>query len=186
VAIERALQIEYFEGGAGQRPATPVDPRLLLGTMNIPAGTQGITTTVELDTVGNPGVFSVTYQLTGKSDDGYPALGSFSVMRPPPRPERDTSNPVTDPILEAKILAARAMLHQDVVTDEDLFRLQREGKFAGLEPATAPRPGGPPSTAAPPAMPRPDHVRTGPPVPTSVTPLPTIFIQRPVGNALTK
>ena len=40
--------------------------------------------------------------------------------------------PVVDPDLKAKILAARQMLGKQYVTDEDLWRLEREGRFANL------------------------------------------------------
>jgi hypothetical protein len=168
VTIESAMQVDYFESGAGQRQPQAIDPAALLGTTTIPAGKNGIVTTVVLDTEAKPGIFSITYQLSGKSADGHPAMGSFSVMKPPARPTRDNSDPVVDSKKEAKILAAREILHQDVVTDEDLWRLEREGKFADL--ATAPnQPNTTLPASAPPAMPSPGHVTTGPPVPTSVT-----------------
>ena len=171
VTIEKAVMVEYFESAAGQRPPETVDPAALLGTTTIPAGKHGILTTITLDTLANPGVFSVTYQLTGHSADGHPAMGSFSVMRPPARLTRDNSEPVVDSKLEAKILAARQILHQDVVNDEDLWRLEREGSFANLPQQDDPlKPNATVQNAAPPAMPKPDHVKTGPPVPTSIAP----------------
>jgi hypothetical protein len=119
-------------------------------------------------------------------------MGSFSVMRPPPRPTADNSQPVTRPELKAKILAAREILGRDVVTDDDLWRLEREGRFAGLglgagspEGAAATTNGSangkaaanaPPSrvAAAPPSMPDPSVPTQGPPVPTGVTPPPAV------------
>lgn len=169
VTIEKAFGVEYFESGAGQSQPEAIDPTSLLGTTTIPPGKRGIVATLTFDTEAKPGIFSITYQLSGKSADGHPAMGSFSIMKPPARPTRDNSDPVVDPKKESKILAAREMLHQDVVTDEDLWRLEREGRFATLEPpatqakATLP-------ASAPPSMPRPGHVTTGPPVPTSTTP----------------
>jgi hypothetical protein len=69
----------------------------------------------------------------GKDSEGRTARGAFSVMRPPKLPTRDNSMPVEDPLLKEKILAARKILNRPYVTDEDLWALQREGKFAELE-----------------------------------------------------
>ncbi len=172
VTIENAIRTDYFESGAGQRQPQRVEPAQLLGTTTIPPGKAGIETTVVLDTEANPGVFSITYQLIGKSSDGHPALGSFSVMKPPPKPTRENSDPVADPNLEAKIRAAREILHQDVVTDDDLWRLEREGKFANLTTTNGQQGKVVPANAAPPAMPAPDHVNAGPPVPTAAAAAP--------------
>jgi hypothetical protein len=187
VIIEKAVMVEYFESAAGQRPPEPVDPAALLGTTTIPAGKSGIVTTVTLDTLANPGVFSVTYQLMGHSADGHSATGSFSVMRPPARPTRDNSEPVVDAKLEAKILAARQILHRDVVSDEDLWRLKREGGFANLPRQNdQPQANSPAQNAAPPAMPRPDHITTGPPVPVSIAPAPTAALSPSNGRPPSK
>jgi hypothetical protein len=78
----------------------------------------------------------------------------------------ENSDPVTDPNLEAKIRAAREILHQEVVTDDDLWRLEREGQFANLSNIAA-EGKRVPANAAPPAPPGPNHVTQGPPVPTS-------------------
>ena len=103
-------------------------------------------------------------------------MGSFSVMRPPPRPTADNSRPVVDPTLKAKILAAREILGKDTVNDEDLWELERQGRFASLAlPGDAPaRTTAPRTLARPPAMPDPGLPTVGPPVPTGVTPPPTV------------
>jgi hypothetical protein len=54
-------------------------------------------------------------------------------MRPPPKPTKQNSNPIADPVLLAKVKRARELLQQEFVTDEDIFRLEREGKFADLK-----------------------------------------------------
>jgi very-short-patch-repair endonuclease len=54
-------------------------------------------------------------------------------MRPPPRPTKENSTPVTDPVLMAKVKKARELLGQPFVTDEDLWRLEREGRFDDLK-----------------------------------------------------
>jgi hypothetical protein len=39
---------------------------------------------------------------------------------------------VMDPLLKAKIMAARKILNRPYVTDEDLWALERQGKFAEI------------------------------------------------------
>jgi hypothetical protein len=129
VRIENAAVTEYFETGSGETRPRAVDVAGLLGATSIPPGKEGITTTVVLDTLADPGVFSATYRLVGKSQDGHPVMGSFSVMRPPPRPTSESSEPITDPALRRRILAAREALGKEVVNDEDLWRLEREGRL---------------------------------------------------------
>ncbi|NTX58525.1 hypothetical protein HR086_45285, partial [Myxococcus sp. CA039A] len=46
---------------------------------------------------------------------------------------RENSTPVTDPLLLAKVKRARELLGQPFVTDEDLWRLEREGRFKDLK-----------------------------------------------------
>jgi len=137
VTIERALKTKYLVGGAGESEPEVVDVADLLGATRVPTG-RGLTTQVVLDTHAEPNVFSITYRVEGHSQDGYPVVGSFSVMRPPPRPTAANSAPVDDPLLKAKIIAARAILQRDVVSQEDLWRLEREGRFANLAPSHDP------------------------------------------------
>jgi hypothetical protein len=184
VTIEAATLTRYFEGAAGETPPQPVDVAALLGATTVPSGKEGITTSVVLDTIADPGVFSVTYRLSGHSTDGHPVMGSFSVMRPPPRPTADNSQPVIDPALKARIVAAREILGKDTISDEDLWQLERQGRFADLPPASDPAreatsPASPASAPArplarPPAMPLPEPPTLGPPVPTGVTPPPAV------------
>lgn len=117
----------------------------------VPEG-RGVEVEVALDTRAEPEVFSLTYSLEGTSADGHPARGTFSVMRPPPRPTRENSQKVRDPVLLAKIKRARELLKQEFVTDEDLWRLEREGKFADLQVAAA-QPGAPPPEPPPGVVP---------------------------------
>ncbi|MDY7231465.1 hypothetical protein [Hyalangium rubrum] len=109
-----------------------VDPSGLLGTSIIPPG-KGIEFEAKLDTNRDADVFSLEHYLEGKDSEGLPARGAFSVMRPPPKPTKEKSNPVTDPLFKAKILEARKLLNRPYVTDEDLWALERQGKFAELE-----------------------------------------------------
>jgi hypothetical protein len=108
-----------------------VDPSRLLGTSLIPPG-KGIEFEARLDTRKDADVFSLEHYLEGKDSEGLPVRGAFSVMRPPPKPTKENSDPVLDPLLKAKIVAARKILNRPYVTDEDLWALERQGKFAEL------------------------------------------------------
>jgi hypothetical protein len=178
VTIDAAAVTRYFDGASGETQPQAVDVAGLLGASTVPPGKEGVTTTVVLDTLTDPGVFSLTYRLSGHSAEGHPVMGSFSVMRPPPRPTADNSQPVADPALKARIVAAREILGRDTVNDEDLWRLEREGRFAGLAPSSdAPPPDHATPTRAsprPPAMPDPGLPTVGPPVPAGVTPPPAV------------
>jgi hypothetical protein len=109
------------------------DPFQLMGGDIVPPG-HGLEFEARLDTRKDADVFSVEHVLEGKDADGMPARGAFSVMRPPEAPTKQNSTAVMDPALKQKILAARRILGRPYVTDEDLMRLEREGKFADLPP----------------------------------------------------
>lgn len=132
IRLQKVTAVRAFRPSA-DGPAAPEqeDPASLPVEM-IPAG-PGVEVKVTLDTKAEPDVVTLTYQLEGTSADGYPARGTFSVMRPPPRPTKESHIPVTDPRLKAKIQRARELLKQEFVTDEDLLRLEREGRFADLQ-----------------------------------------------------
>ncbi|WP_240359020.1 hypothetical protein [Pyxidicoccus trucidator] len=132
VRLERvtALRARVPEPGA---PPLPEDAEeVSLGVDAIPEG-QGVEVTVSLDTKAEPDVSVVTYALEGNTLDGHPARGTFSVMRPPPQPTKENSTPITDPLLMAKVKKARELLGQPFVTDEDLWRLEREGRFDDIK-----------------------------------------------------
>ena len=76
-------------------------------------------------------------------------------MRPPPPPSREHGAPVADPVLKAKILRAREELGQPNVTDEDIWRLERNGALGDLkaDPTTAATQSAPPRPR--PAAPQP-------------------------------
>jgi hypothetical protein len=102
-----------------------------MGSSIIPPG-KGLEFELKLDTRQEPNVFSMEYAIEGKDSEGLPVRGTFSAMRPPPRPTKENSNPVVDPLLKAKIIAARKILNRPYVTDEDLWALERQGKFAEI------------------------------------------------------
>ncbi|HEY0093494.1 MAG TPA: hypothetical protein VGB96_04185, partial [Archangium sp.] len=132
VRLTRVSALRAFRGtDEGPPPPEQVDSASL-PVSEVPEG-RGTEVKVSFDTKAEPEVFAITYALEGVSADGHPARGTFSVMRPPPRPTKENSTPITDPVLLAKVKRARELLQQEFVTDEDIFRLEREGKFAGLK-----------------------------------------------------
>jgi hypothetical protein len=136
IAVQRILAYYYGRDGKALG-SVPVPAAQLLGTESIPTGT-GLHVQVVLDTEKNPEIGFVTYDIQGTSRDGRHAMGTFSVMRPPDVPTRDKNVPVTDGLLAAKILKARELLGKEYVTDEDLWQLEREGKFRGLQAVKVP------------------------------------------------
>jgi hypothetical protein len=131
VFIHNIVLFRHLMNPTGASPQQVVDASSLLGTSIIPPG-RGIEFEVKLDTHADPDVFSLEHYLEGKDSEGLPARGAFSVMRPPPKPTKEKNNPVSDPVLKAKIMAARKLLNRPYVTDEDLWALERQGKFAEI------------------------------------------------------
>jgi hypothetical protein len=118
-----------------------------LGVSEIPPG-DGVEVELKLDTENEPDVFTVTYYLEGETAEGHPAKGTFSLMRPPPKPTKESHIPVDDPVLLAKIKRAREILGQELVTDEDIWRLEREGKMDAIGPSSPAHPSGASSSGA--------------------------------------
>src|SRR5262249_9523180 len=99
-----------------------------LAQTTIPPG-PGVEVSFEFDFSAEPSVYSVTYVLEGSSADGKAARGELSVLKPPPKPTQENSHPITDPVMMSKIRKAMDLLHQDTVSQEDLGRLDREGRL---------------------------------------------------------
>jgi hypothetical protein len=116
----------------GQRsPAAHPSPGSVLGAAVIPPG-RGLELRALLDTRAEPDTFSRDYALEGHAHDGHPVRGAFSVMRPPALPSKERHEPISDPLLVAKVKMAREVLHREYVTDEDIWALERAGQFDGL------------------------------------------------------
>ena len=120
---EQVLTLKHFF-----EEAREVDVSAWFEQHQVPAG-PGLTQTFEYDFGGEPDVYAVTLDLRGATSDGRPAQGRLTLMRPPPKPTRDNSIPVDDPAMMAKIKKALSILGQDSVSQEDLWRLEREGKL---------------------------------------------------------
>jgi hypothetical protein len=136
----------------GQRsPAVFPPVGSVLGGAVVPPG-RGLELHVALDTRAEPDILSRDYFLEGRTPDGHAVRGAFSVMRPPALPNKERHEPISDPILLAKVKMARAVLHRDFVTDEDIWTLERAGKFDALRAdAGAAAPPLAPVFSAPPA-----------------------------------
>jgi hypothetical protein len=163
--ITRRFNYRVTDGGnPADTGSDTVSVTEILGTSMI--GPEGLEIPrLRLDPSREKELFSVDYLLEGQTEDGWPAQGTFSIMRPADLPTRDQHVPVMDPELRAKILKARELLGKEYVTDEDLFRLQKLGAFQDLQvdrsqpvptllPATAPPKGqgteGRPGAGSPP------------------------------------
>ncbi|MCY1073464.1 hypothetical protein [Archangium lansingense] len=141
VRITQVKVIRSFRGSDEGPPPPEQADVASLPVSEVPEG-KGTEVKVTFDTKAEPDIFAMTYALEGLSADGHPARGTFSVMRPPPRPTKENSSPITNPVLLAKVKRARELLKQEFVTDEDIFRLEREGKFADLKVDASQKPSG--------------------------------------------
>jgi len=117
----------------GQRAAPAYPPvSSVLGAVEIPPGRR-LEFHALLDTRAEPDTLSRDYALEGHAKSGHPVRGAFSVMKPPALPSKERHEPISDPVLLAKVRMAREVLQREYVTDEDLRALEREGRFEGLE-----------------------------------------------------
>jgi hypothetical protein len=146
VTVERIEAVHITRAGKERSEEADVDE--VLGTARIPPS--GIDAKVFIDTRADPDLAMINYYLEGSTQEGLRAAGSFSIMRPPDRPTRDNSTPVTSALMRAKIKRAMELTGKDVVNDEDLWRLEKEGKFADLK-----------AEDFPPDPPQPEPVRPG-------------------------
>lgn len=95
---------------------------------------QSIEFEMTVDTRSRPRFYGFNGDIAGKSNDGLPARGMFSLMRPSEPPTAERHTPVADPALSSRIERAMALLKQQHVSDEDLLGLERQGKFHDLPP----------------------------------------------------
>jgi len=132
VTLTRVVRRPHLRDQGPAGPPEPLDPAAFLGATVLAAS--GLELAVALDTRARPDALADEYVVEGTSADGFPAIGAFTIMRPPDPPTRERSTAVLDPALKARILRARARLGRPYVTDEDLRRLELDGAFADLPP----------------------------------------------------
>jgi hypothetical protein len=138
VAITKVTVVHHYyptkdQAGVPETEALPGEIARILGQTDIPPGPGIETVVTELG--GKPrDWFQVDYLFEGETVEGWPARGAFSVLMPSPTPTKDRHVPVTDETLLAKIRAARKILGKDTVSDEDIWRLEWEGKLDDVVP----------------------------------------------------
>jgi hypothetical protein len=132
VTLSNVTRVRHLLDGQSLSPE-PVDPGTLTSSRIIPDA-PGIDAAIALDLRNDQETYSVDYLIEGQSDDGIPARGQFSVMRPLMPPTRERHSKITDPGLQARIVRARELLQRPLVSEEDLLRLEMEGRFADLPP----------------------------------------------------
>jgi hypothetical protein len=109
-----------------------VDPASIVGTKEIPDG-KGVEFQVRMDTKLHPGIAYQTFFLEGKTDSGKPVRGSFSVLRPPPKPTAENHVEVESEMMQKKIQLAMKKLKKPYITFDEMQKLEREGAFKDLE-----------------------------------------------------
>jgi hypothetical protein len=156
VAITKATIVRHYQPrqeGVGDAPGVETtDPVKLLGQRDIPAGA-AVEFVVSHSGRTKPDWSVIEYQLEGVTVEGWPARGSFSIMMPPPKPTQEKHDPVTEQQQQTKIRAAMRILGKQYVTDEDIWRLEREGRLdlsqgAAGQPLPGQTQGPPPSGGA--------------------------------------
>jgi hypothetical protein len=148
VRIERLERMKLVLGKDHREEEVSLDA---LGVSVIAPGQVVETRPFHFDGEELPDVYALEYHVEGTTADGWPARGNFAIMRPAKPPTPTDHTPVIDAVLTAKILRARELLGKQYVTDEDIWRLEREGLMNDLkiEPNTRPPPAPPPRPPAP-------------------------------------
>src|SRR5205085_328040 len=115
----------------GSAPAPPttiaLDPARLLRHAEVRPGAFA-DESLEYDFGAHPGVYAVTFAVQGVADS-MQARGELTLLLPPPKPTRENSIPIQDPAMVQKIRRAMTILNQETVSQEDIWRLEREGKL---------------------------------------------------------
>jgi hypothetical protein len=168
VTITKLAYVDTVAGVVSDPTAMSVSS--FLGTNTI----SGEWTRVPLtyDTSSNPSWQMRRWDLEGTAADGDKVVGSFTLMNPPKKLDRDKSPKITDPVMKERIMAAMKILGKDHVSEEDLLALEEQGKIPKLKHPEdhIPRPP-PPATVQPlgSVEPPPPNKQPSPPfVPSSV------------------
>jgi hypothetical protein len=130
-SVTRVHSAEDVPGEGAKEVQQPLEPESVLGTRYIAPGVEGCSFSVEMTPDPGRGFAMDRYLIVGRTVDGHRAEGQFSVMTPPPAPTAK-DDLVQDPALMAKIMETQRILGKPLVTDADITRLEREGRFASL------------------------------------------------------
>lgn len=144
VTIEKVTLTRHYLETSEASPAENVDGKRALGISSIPPG-KGVEISLQLGPEDEQQVSVMTYHVEGTTAEGIPVRGTFSLMRPPPKPTRENSTAVTDPTLLAKVMRTREILKKEYITAEDIADVDRDGQFADLQ---EPHDGNPSAQAA--------------------------------------
>jgi hypothetical protein len=125
-------------------PSSPEEVKVAIPDIHPGETVEAPALTLDLEPGSSSSSVGVEYYLEGRTEDGFRAAGNFALMRPPRLPTRADHLPV-DALQTARILRARQLLGQAFVTDEDIWRLEREGKMKDLEVPARSRDGDPAS-----------------------------------------
>lgn len=137
VLLDEVIVRGHRSEGSGDERAEELDPSVVLGLDEVPPG-QGIEVTLSFDAASETKLFMKSFELSGHTPDGLPAGGTLTIMRPQQPPTRENHVPVTDPELIPKIVAAQKLLGKEIVSQEDIYLLERDGRLtAEIERQTA-------------------------------------------------
>lgn len=149
-------------------PLEPVDVSAgsFLGRDTV--GSDFIKVALSYDMKQNPGWLMRRYELEGIASDGTRVYGSFTLMAPS-KLDRETSPKLEDPEMKERVIAAMKLTGKQQVSDEDLMRLEQEGKLPPRKPY-AERPNAkPPTSFVQPVVPA-ANPKAAPPAPATVAP----------------
>jgi hypothetical protein len=133
VQIAGATLTRFFlPASDGRPPGAPatvaLDHTRVLQHAGIPPGAF-VEEMLEYDFAADASVYAVTFAVQGVTASGMQARGELAIVKPPPRPTRENSIPIEDPAMMEKIRRAMAILNEETVSQEDIWRLEREGKL---------------------------------------------------------
>jgi hypothetical protein len=129
VLLDQVVVRGHTRDDDGDAQAEELDPTQVLGLDEIPTG-RGVEVTLSFDAARESGLFMKSFELSGHTPDGLPASGRLTIMRPQQPPTRDDHVPVDDPALIAKIIAAQRLLDKEIVSQDEIYMLERDGRLA--------------------------------------------------------
>jgi hypothetical protein len=130
VTITRITYVDTFESSPQATDPTEVSVSSFLGTTTLSREWTHVSLSMSLD--DNPGWMMRRWDLEGTAADGDHVMGSFTLMKPVPRVDREHSPKIDDPAMKNRIMAAMRILGKDQVTEEDILALEEQGRIPKL------------------------------------------------------